>query len=96
MAMVYEALFWGMLAVVLGAMAIGVVAGLAERVGRAVSVCVAWAAVAATFVALAQPMGTYVLLNTIAAAATFLFSAVIGVALALVTRRIRRHRREFI
>lgn len=90
--MVNETLFWGMLAVVLGAMGIGVVAGQAQHIARSLIVCVGWAAIAAALVAIAQPMGAYAALNTIATAATFLFSSVIGAALALVTQRIRRHR----
>ncbi|MYZ46033.1 hypothetical protein EYW45_23895 [Achromobacter sp. KS-M25] len=90
--MVDETLFWGMLAVVISAMAVGVAAGQTDRVGRSLSVCVIWAAVAAFGVAIAQPMGAYTSLNVVAAAATFLFSTVIGSALALVTQRIRRHR----
>lgn len=92
--MVDDTLFWGMLAVVLGAMAIGVAAGQFERLGRSLGACVAWAAVAAIAVAVVQPMGAYAVLNIVAAAATFLFSMVIGSALALVTQRVRRQRRE--
>lgn len=85
----YELFFWGMLAVVAAAAVGGVLLGWGRSVRSTIIGALATSAVIAVAVALAHSqsdMAEGIVLSTVA---SFMFSVVISVAFALLTRRIR-------